>query len=318
MGVPIRCTHFYRFSEKLNDPASAPLDTVVWPVRQSCISEHNETRVQSKHDVRHNSPVTATTRATASGSRISVELVPRSESSLQAEVMAVAQNLGSVDTINIPDLTRFELRAWDACALAKRLTADGPGYATIPHIRASDLDPYSPLPMTQTLEDAEITEVLMVTGDVPDDFSHVTYDVHAIDGIRRLSRDLPHLKIYAALDPYRNNLQQELAYAERKLDAGAAGFFTQPFFDLDFAAAWASLLPDGVPVWWGATTVITQGSTGFWRRRNRVVFPAEFEPTIEWHRDLATKIVSFAHERGHHAYLMPVRTDVLEYLDGVL
>lgn len=255
---------------------------------------------------------------TTNGSRISVELVPRSEASLRTEVTAVAQRLGTVDTINIPDLTRFDLRAWDACALAKELTAGHRDYATIPHIRASDIDPYSPLPMTRALDEAGITEVLMVTGDIPDDFSHVTYDVHAIDGIRRLGRDLPHLKIYAALDPYRHNLQQERAYAERKLEAGAAGFFTQPFFDLDFAAAWAGLLPAEVPIWWGATTVISQGSTGFWRRRNKVVFPAGFEPTIEWHRDLARRIVDFAHGRGQHAYLMPVRTDVLEYLDGIV
>lgn len=257
-------------------------------------------------------------RPSPTRTRISVELVPRSEDSLCAELATVAERLTTVDTINIPDLTRFNLRAWDACALAGALPLNRPPFSTIPHIRASDLDPYSPLPMTRTLDETGITEVLMVTGDIPDDFSHVTYDVHAIDGIRRLSRDLPHLKIYAALDPYRHNLQQERAYAERKLEAGAVGFFTQPFFDLDFMAAWASLLPSEVPVWWGATTVITEGSTGFWRRRNKVAFPVDFEPTIQWHRELARRVVDFAQERGQHAYLMPVRTDVLEYLDGVV
>lgn len=230
----------------------------------------------------------------------------------------MAKRLPGVDTINVPDLTRFELRAWDACALAKTHPLGRPAYETIPHIRSSDLDPYSPLPMTKVLDQAGIKEVLVVTGDIPDSFTHVTYDVHAIDAIRRLRRDLPHLTVYAAIDPYRHNLQQELAYAHRKLEAGAAGFFTQPFFDLDLMAAWSALLPTGVPVWWGATTVISEGSTGFWRRRNKVAFPADFEPTLEWHRALASRVVEFARNKNQHAYLMPVRTNVLDFLDGVV
>lgn len=254
------------------------------------------------------------------GSRVSVELVPRSEDSIRRELARVAEHLRGVDTVNVPDLMRFPLRSWSACAVA-RGHVRGPGlttYRAIPHVRAADLDPHAPLPMAAALDQADVEEVLVITGDAPTDFSRRTYDVQAVDAIRRLRRDLPHLRIYAGLDPYRHSLVQELEYAERKLEAGAVGFFTQPFFDTALLTAWAGLLPQDVPVWWGATTATTPGAITYWRQRNRVVFPVGFEPTLDWHRDLAGRVLAFARERGQHAYLMPVREDVVDYLAGVV
>ena len=42
--------------------------------------------------------------------RVSVELVPRSRSGLRAEIAEVAGALGGVDTVNVPDLTRYSDR----------------------------------------------------------------------------------------------------------------------------------------------------------------------------------------------------------------
>ena len=52
--------------------------------------------------------------------RVSIELVPRNVESLEADLALVRERLPAVTTINIPDLLRFELRSWDACALARR------------------------------------------------------------------------------------------------------------------------------------------------------------------------------------------------------
>lgn len=252
--------------------------------------------------------------------RISVELVPRSVHSVQADVTAVDEHLPHVDSINIPDLTKFSLRSWDACAMARQVPRCGErtAYRTIPHLRSQDLNPDTALPMVRALEEAGIQEVLIVTGDVPKDFAGTTYDVDAVQAIRRLRADLPHLNVYAGLDPYRHALIEEVEYAERKLEAGAAGFFTQPFFDTALMQAWAGLLPREAPVWWGATTVTSPGSHNYWRRRNRAVFPAGFETTLEWHRAFARRAVAFARERDQHIYLMPVAVDVRSYLEGIV
>ncbi len=51
------------------------------------------------------------------------------------------------------------------------------------------------------------------------------------------------MTIYAGLDPYRDSLQSELNYTNEKLEAGADGLFTQPFFDLRWMEIYADHLP---------------------------------------------------------------------------
>lgn len=252
-------------------------------------------------------------------SRISVELVPRSAESLTAEMAEVDARLPWVDTLNVPDLLKFDLRSWEACGrLRQTPRAGGAAYPTIPHIRAADVDPDRPLAMAADLDRHGITEVLVVSGDDADYFAHHTYPVDAVDVIRRFRAELPHVTVYAGLDPYRQGMAQELRYLERKLSAGAAGIFTQPFFDTSLMEAWAAVLPDDISVWWGATTVTSQGALGYWRRRNLVAFPTDFEPTLAWQRAFARRAIDLARGRGQHVYLMPVRTSVVDYLDGVL
>ncbi|MCD0168471.1 methylenetetrahydrofolate reductase [Deinococcus sp. 23YEL01] len=244
--------------------------------------------------------------------RVSVELVPRSRSGLRAEIAQVVAALPGVDTVNIPDLTRYSLRSWLGCAFAR------PAYRAVPHLRAVDFNPREPLPFLGTLDQYGITEVLVVTGDAPADMSARVYDQDAVDLIRRLRREAPHLTMYAGLDPYRQSFARERDYLERKLDAGAAGFFTQPFFDLRVMDAYSDLIPDGTQVWWGATSILTESSLNYWRARNHAVFPRSFAPTLECNRAFAADLLTFARERGQHAYFMPVKVDVQAYLEGIL
>lgn len=244
--------------------------------------------------------------------RVSIELVPRSRSALRSELQAVAEHLPGVDTVNVPDLTRFSTRSWHGCAFAR------PQYRAIPHIRAVDLNPHEPLPMAAHLDEHGLDEVLIVSGDAPVDMSARVYDVDAITAIRRFAQELPHVRVYAGLDPYRQSLAREQDYMERKLEAGAVGFFTQPFFDLRLMEAYADLIPQEAEVWWGATSVTEEGSLNYWRTRNHAVFPRSFQPTLDWNRQFAAQVLGFARERQQHAYFMPVRADTLAYLGGLL
>ena len=82
-----------------------------------------------------------------------------SRSGLRAELERVRELFPNVDTINIPDLTRFSTRSWEGCAFAPA------PLRAIPHVRAIDLNPREPLPMTGAFLAHGIQEVLVVTGD---------------------------------------------------------------------------------------------------------------------------------------------------------
>jgi len=58
----------------------------------------------------------------------------------------------------------------------------------------------------------------------------------------------------ASLDPYRDRARDVLQDIAEKREAGATGFFTQPFFDLRFMEIWSDQL-DGCDVYWGLSPV---------------------------------------------------------------
>lgn len=248
-------------------------------------------------------------------SRISVELIPRSVDALRRDVETVATHLGDVDTINVPDQAKFDLSSWDACALAKETSSE---HSTIPHIRAQDLHPDRALPMLNAIERAEITELLIVSGDPPENAPDDIPGVSAIDAIARIRRELPHVDVYAGVDPYRQAPWREVAYAEQKLEAGAVGFFTQPFFDVDLMTAWASFLPRHVPIWWGITTVTSQSSRRYWQNVNHAVFPHDFDISLQWQRSYAERALAFARKHNQNVYMMPISVDIYNYLEGLV
>src|SRR6185312_17142197 len=70
--------------------------------------------------------------------------------------------LPEVNAFNIPDLLRFSLRSWDACAIARKVLS-----ASIPHIRAIDVPPGEQISMAQAILNAGLSEVLVIQGDHP-------------------------------------------------------------------------------------------------------------------------------------------------------
>ena len=90
-------------------------------------------------------------------SRISVELVPRSEDGLREELQLIKDTIKGVEVINIPDLLRLDIRSWQGAAIAKSYYP-----AVIPHIRAIDVNLTEPLSMRPELRKNGITEVLVI------------------------------------------------------------------------------------------------------------------------------------------------------------
>ncbi len=244
--------------------------------------------------------------------RISIELVPRSAEALGLELSTLQTHFPFINTVNIPDLTRFALRSVDACKLSQ-----GRVRRAIPHLRAVGTNLRALTPLLHYLDTTELHEVLVVAGDPPADMGAPIYPTTSVQLIRAIKSALPHVTVYAALDPYRQSLIRERDYAFEKLDAGASGLFTQPFFDTRLMQVYAELLR-GVTLYWGVTTVTSKRSLGYWQTRNHAVFPEGFEPTLAWSRAFAQDALEFAQETGTNLYFMPIKEDVRTFLEGIL
>ena len=241
---------------------------------------------------------------------VSIELVPRDWQTLEEELCAVTKHFPNVTTVNIPDLTRFEVRSWQACAFAKRYVP-----RALPHLRAADIDLGKSLAVAPCLESHHLNEVLIIKGDATKGEARDSHPSSTVEVITRFREELPDVQVYAAIDPYRQDFRGELEYAQEKLEAGAVGFFTQPFFDVRLMEVYAELLPD-VPVYWGVTSVTSKSSVGYWKKRNNAVFPASFEPTMAWCQGFAREALTFAKERDTNLYFMPIRESAVEFLGG--
>lgn len=243
--------------------------------------------------------------------RISVELVPRDEEALRAELDLVKAYADQIDVINVPDLLRLPMRSWEGAALAQAYFP-----AVMPHIRAMDIDLSQPLPMKSYLEEHGIREVLVIEGDPPQDMAHEVYPTMSVDVIRKFREEMPGVKVYAGIDQYRGSMAKELYRVRRKVQAGAAGFFTQPFFDMRFLLLYADMLT-GLDVYWGVSPVMSVRSQSYWERKNKVVFPRAFEPTLAWSVAFSRAVISFAEKEGASVYFMPIKTNLAAYLEGV-
>lgn len=245
-------------------------------------------------------------------STLSIELVPRGHDSLQEEMQLIREHFPAVDTINIPDLLKFPLRSWEACRQAKALFPHA-----IPHLRAIDFDLRQPFPLVEEFSRSGLDTVLVIAGDQPQDMSRRVYRTSSINLIRTLKAAMPSLRVYAGIDPYRTGIKAELDYVNRKIDAGADGFFTQPFFDLRLMEIYSDLL-SGLDVFWGISPVMSERSKDYWDNLNNAIFPPDFEPTLAWNRRLAQDAMTFATATGANIYFMPIRINLVEYLEGIL
>ena len=244
--------------------------------------------------------------------KIAIELVPRSADYLEHDLLQVKSHFSQIDTINIPDLLKFDLRSWDACTQAKAHFAHA-----IPHLRAIDFDLTQPFPLTDVITEAGFDSVLVIAGDQPQDMSRRVYRTSSIDLIRAIKTALPQVRVYAGIDPYRTGIKAELDYVKRKRDAGADGFFTQPFFDLRLMDIYSDQLA-GLDVFWGVSPVMSARSKDYWDNLNNAIFPPDFEPNLEWNRGFARQALQFVEQSDSNIYFMPIRVDLVEYLQGIL
>ena len=90
---------------------------------------------------------------------VSIELVPRSEESLERELKLVKKYFPSIDTINIPDLLNFDLRSWEGGRLARKYVTN-----VIPHLRAIDFDLESGNPCDRIFCGGGFDKLLVITG----------------------------------------------------------------------------------------------------------------------------------------------------------
>ena len=202
-------------------------------------------------------------------SKVSLELVPRDEAVLREELAQTKKYEGKIDLINVPDLLRLPVRSWEGAAIA------GETFPAVPHIRAMDIDITKPLPMAEYLREHAIREVLVIEGDAPQNMAHTVYPTESIDVIRKFREEMPEIRVFAGIDQYRGSMRQEDYRIRRKLQAGAVGFFTQPFFDRRFLAMYADML-EGIEVYWGLSPVTSQRLHGasrshvmFWQKRGQ-------------------------------------------------
>lgn len=244
--------------------------------------------------------------------RISVELIPRGENEVQADARTVRAAMPAANTFNIPDLMRLSLRSWEACALTRAILP-----ASIPHIRAIDIPPDGEYILGEALLAAGLSEILVVRGDPPCDRSRRTYPNTSETIIHRFKEAFPNLSVYAVFDPYRQSFRDEMEGITRKLDAGADGFFTQPFFDRRLMEISADLLC-GQRVFWGVAPVVGERSKAYWETTNRIIFPSNFTPTLEWNREFAQSAVEFVRQTEGNVYFMPIRVNLSHYLTGLI
>ena len=242
--------------------------------------------------------------------KVSLELVPRDEEVLRGELAQAKKYEGKIDLINIPDLLRLPVRSWEGAAIA------GEAFPAVPHIRAMDIDITKLLPMADYLREHAIREVLVIEGDAPQNMAHTVYPTESIDVIRKFREEMPEIRVFAGIDQYRGSMRQEDYRIRRKLQAGAVGFFTQPFFDRRFLAMYADML-EGIEVYWGLSPVSSQRSQSYWETKNQVVFPKGFAPTLAWSISFAREVIEEVRARDEHVYLMPIRTGLEEYLGGI-
>lgn len=241
--------------------------------------------------------------------RIAVEIIPHDEAGLRADI-EVIKKYPQVDCVNIPDLMSFELRPWQAAEFTQ------PALPTIPHVRAMDIDLKKPLPMRDDFIKFGVKEVLIIAGDPPKDLTRTVYPTETIDVIRKFREELPEVKVYAGVDQYRSGIREELYRVERKAQAGASGFFTQPFFDMRFLEMYADLL-DGHEVYWGVSPVLSSRSRGYWERKDKAVFPKNFLPTMDWNIDFAKRVIEFVKSSSGGLYFMPITIDIADLLPKV-
>ncbi|MEA3489661.1 MAG: methylenetetrahydrofolate reductase [Candidatus Omnitrophota bacterium] len=244
--------------------------------------------------------------------RISLELVPRSRESFSEELELVRKKFTRVDTMNIPDILKYDVRIPEACEVAVSYFS-----RVIPHIRAVSINKEKPFSYKKFFVKNRIKEILVILGDNPEIVSKSENPCTSVELIRKIKKEMPGLKVYAGIDQWRTSYGEEMEYAREKIDAGADGFFTQPFYELAMIEKWEKNLRD-TEVFWGLAPVIRPSSKRYWETQNSIVFPDDFECTMDWNKEFARNVLQMVSADNFHVYFCPITVDFVDYLTGVL
>jgi methylenetetrahydrofolate reductase (NADPH) len=241
---------------------------------------------------------------------ISFEIVPRSLEAFDQQYSFVQQLDSGINTINVPDIQRFDSRSWE---LATRV--DRSQYRFVPHFRAIDFKIGSG-DLFRIIDDYQLDSVLLVTGDPPEGLKRAYYNTDVVDLIRAVRQRYPALNIYAGFDPHRSGVQDECDYIQRKVDAGAGGFFSQPFYDSRMIEIYAEQM-QGLETYIGISPITTKASMNYWEVKNKVKFPKNFQPDYQWNVDFAHQVMALAAANDLHIYFMPIRIDLERYFQQI-
>jgi methylenetetrahydrofolate reductase (NADPH) len=222
----------------------------------------------------------------------------------------VQQLDSGINTINVPDIQRFDSRSWE---LATRV--DRSQYRFVPHFRAIDFKIGSG-DLFRIIDDYQLDSVLLVTGDPPEGLKRAYYNTDVVDLIRAVRQRYPALNIYAGFDPHRSGVQDECDYIQRKVEAGAGGFFSQPFYDSRMIEIYAEQM-QGLETYIGISPITTKASMNYWEVKNKVKFPKNFQPDYQWNVDFAHQVMALAAANDLHVYFMPIRIDLERYFQQI-
>jgi len=243
--------------------------------------------------------------------QIALELVPKTLDSFLEESRAHIRNFPKIVAINIPELRSVEIKSFEA---SEHLLKNS--VAAIPHFRLIDRSLEDLEMKIEKLVSLGLKQVLLISGDPPLDMQNfVPSGVKVPQAIKHLKAKFPQLKVYAGQDSYRQSFKKELDYCKEKLDSGADGFFTQPFFSEGILNLWIEHLHD-VEMWIGLSPVSVK-SREYWETVNQVVFPPNFRFDLEYNCIAGRRILTLIEAAGKNAYLMPITVSADKYLHAL-
>lgn len=238
--------------------------------------------------------------------KFSFEIVPRTEQAFDEQYQFVKTLGNSISMINVPDIQRFSIRSWET---GKKINRNKHHF--IPHFRATDFSLQSGN-IFQVIEENQLDHVLLVSGDPPEGIKRKFHNTSVLDLIRAVKQKYPDITVHAGFDPHRNGIQEECNYVQRKIDAGASSFFSQPFYDTRLIEIYADHL-QGIETFIGLSPITTMSSMNYWEIKNKVKFPVSFKAEYEWNIDFSNKVISIAKEAGFNIYFMPIKIDLEDY-----
>jgi methylenetetrahydrofolate reductase (NADPH) len=245
--------------------------------------------------------------------KFSFEIVPRTNQAFE-EQYKFASSLGeSINMINVPDIQRFDIRSWET---GKKI--DRNKHQFTPHFRAHDFSLKSG-EIFQIIEENQLDHVLLVSGDPPEGIKRKVYSTSVIDLIRVVKQRFPDITVHAGFDPHRSGLQDECDYIQRKADAGASSFFSQPFYDIRLIEIYAEHLQDiaDIETYIGLSPITTLSSMNYWEVKNKVKFPKKFSADYDWNVNFSNQTIAMAKDVGFNIYFMPIRINLEQFFGKI-